>query len=309
MKLNKWLKRKAALIGLAMSNVEKNAFKQSGDNLGANIAQERRHTQGTLMDALLHGEITAEVKELRWRMYQTFKESKKFNVAFDKNGKPIPRTDLLNIKTDQFDEYPVELLVYNGEITKDVLNTLENDNIKLLDDAVKNYNEDGELISATHGKIDAIQYFTQNKGEKPILVYRKALVKFDIEKYTSKLIVRTISETEKLLEFYVNMYPDEDNRTSRLFISEVKKAIANPRASNMLEIDEVGFITDNSIGAPDFLEFQYKITSFDKIVEFNGNYVIKFKANAKVNGRSIIEEYRDIELDKKYEKKEKRKKK
>ncbi len=309
MGVGKWLKRKTALIGLAMSNVEKNAFKQSGDNLGSNIAQERRHTQGTLMDALLHGEITAEVKELRWRMYNTFSKSKEFAVAFDKNGKAIPRTDLISIKVDQFDEYPIELLVPNGEITKDVLNTLDNKNIDLLEDAVKNYNEDDEIISATHGSINAIEYFSQNKGEKPILVYRKALVKFDIEKYTTKLIVRTISKTEKLLEFYVSMYPDEDNRTTRLFISEIKKAIANPRASNMLEIDEVGFITDNCIGAPDFLEFQFKINSFDKIVEFNGNYVIKFKADAMVNGVSVIEEYRDLALDKKYETKEKRKKK
>lgn len=308
MGVGKWLKRKTAILGLAMSNVEKNAFSQNTEGLSQNVAQERRHTQGTLMDALIHGEVTQEVKELRWRMYKTFEESKKYAVSFDKNGKPIPRTDIGDIKVDQFDDYPVEMVIPNNEITIDLIKSIENINSSS-EDVIKNEDEDGQVISATHGEISGIEYFTKNKGEKPILVYRKALAKFEIEKYTTKLIVRTISETEKLLEFYVSMYPDENNRTTRLFISDVKKAIKNPRSSDMLDISEVGFITDNCIGVSDFMEFQYKIKTFDKIVEFNGSYVIKFKAKAKVNGLNIIEKYRETELDEKYNNKEKRKRK
>ena len=55
--------------------------------------------------------------------------------------------------------------------------------------------------------------------------------------------VRTIDKTNKLLELYVSKYPDEYNRTSRLFISEVKKIMNDGIASTMLDFNEISFIT------------------------------------------------------------------
>ena len=54
------------------------------------------------------------------------------------------------------------------------------------------------------------------------------------------------------------------------------------------------------------MEYQYDILSFDKIIEFNGYYVIKFKAKVIINGEDILEQHRIEELDKKYETKEKK---
>ena len=121
------------------------------------------------------------------------------------------------------------------------------------------------------------------------------------------MCVRTISETERLLEFYVSMYPDEFNRTTRLFISDVKKAIANPRQADFLEFGGVEFVTYKTIGVDDFLHYSYTDVKFDKIVEYNGHYVIKFKANIVVNGDNIFEQYKQDDLEKKYENKEKKK--
>ncbi len=55
------------------------------------------------------------------------------------------------------------------------------------------------------------------------MIVRDILPNFYLENFTLKMNVRTISETDKMLEFYVSKYPDEYNRTSRLFISEIKK--------------------------------------------------------------------------------------
>jgi len=74
----------------------------------------------------------------------------------------------------------------------------------------------------------------------------------------------------------------------------------------MLELSGVGFTTYKSTGVKDFHQYQYQITNFDKIIEFNGHYVIKFKANVIVNGIYLLEKYRLDELDKKYEKKERK---
>jgi hypothetical protein len=82
----------------------------------------------------------------------------------------------------------------------------------------------------------------------------------------------------------VSIYPDVDNRTSRLFISELKKIINDNRISDLIEINSVDFITYKAIGVNDFLEYKYEIKSFDKIIEYNGHYVIKFIANSIING-------------------------
>jgi hypothetical protein len=104
----------------------------------------------------------------------------------------------------------------------------------------------------------------------------------------------------------VSIYPDEYDKRSKLFLSELKRAIKNPRVINMLDITAVGFTTYKAIGVKDFHEYQYKITGFDKIVEFNGHYIIKFKSEVIVNGEYLLEKYRLSELDKKYENKERK---
>ena len=142
--------------------------------------------------------------------------------------------------------------------------------------------------------------------ESEVKIIRDEATSFFLENFTKKLVVRKINKNQRLLEFYVSAYPDEYNRTSRLFISAIKKAIEKPYNSNMLEFNAVEFITYKSLGVSDFLEFQYEIESFDKIIEFSGHYVIKFIANVKINGRDIMEEHRVESLDKKYEQKAKK---
>lgn len=315
MGVGKWLKRQGSAIAFAMANVEKNAFSQKGDDLNKNITQERRHTQGTLADSLVNGVVTAEVEALRWRTYKVLEATQSWTteLSYDNEGNKIikhveyNRKDILEkTKQDPFDTYNLEIVVDNSPITIGAFEAMDDDNITLTLNPIINQQINGVDTSATHGTINSTEYHAR-KAEKPIKVYREGLPKFQIEDFTTKLHIRTINETEKLLEFYISKYPSEDNRTTRLLISDIKKAIENPRTSNMLDILEVGFISYKTVGVKDFMEYQYKIISFDKIIEFNGNYVLKFKANVLVNGLSIVEQYRIKSLDEKYEKKEKKK--
>ena len=159
---------------------------------------------------------------------------------------------------------------------------------------------------AHHGKVANDDIFSFQKNETPISILRSNMLKFDIETFTKKLNIRIINNDERLLEFYITKYPDEFDRKTRFFISEIKKVMLNPIASDFINIDKVGFITYKSIGVSDFMEYQYDILSFDKIIEFNGYYVIKFKAKVIINGEDILEQHRIEELDKKYETKEKK---
>lgn len=312
-----WLKRKLALVSLALSGVEKNALGQKGDSLEKTINQERRHTQGQLMDSLKQGEITQEVMNLRWRTYKVLKASDGVTAeitGYDKDGMPITKVrkvdkkrGLSKIKLDTFDTYPLEMVVDNTPIASGSNDAMDNTFINIYDEVQKNFNEDGELISASHGEIKSDEYFATNKADLPIQVGRMFIPKFEIERFTKKLNVRKVNdEGIRLLEFYISMYPDVEDRKSRLLISDIKKAIENPVAATFLELREVGFITYKTLGVEDFFEFQYDIIELDKIIEFNGHYVIKYLAKVRVDAKDILEEHRVAELDEKYENKEKK---
>lgn len=314
--MKKWLRKQVAIISLSFSNIEKTMLSQKSEELDKKITLEESQNKGTLADSLLNGVVTAEVESLRWRMYKTLKameDQKTFHSdetdSIDGKGELVKLQKISNkellkrIPLDKFDNYPLEIMVDNTPISNNTDDAIKN--ISLLSEAQKNeVNEDG-LITATHGIITMNNYAI-NKPEPPIKINRDLIPKFELETYTKKLNVRSINDKTKLLEFYVSKYPDEFNRTSRLFISEVKKAIDNPRISNMLEIKSIQFITNRSIGTDKLLEYKYDVLNFDKIIEFDGYYVIKFICDVVINGSDIFEKYRITELDEKYKNKEKR---
>lgn len=297
MTIKRWFRNKLAALTIAMSNVEKNSLGQNGKTLDQLTGEERRSTEGTLADSLVHGEVTQEVKNLRWRTYKILKESDKSTatiVGYDEENNPILHVNsknqkhLLNkIKIDEYDDCELELVVDNSEITNSVSELLE-------------------LIE--NDEISSNDYFALNKTKKPIKINRSFIPKFEIERYCKKLNVRKIDDDKRLLEFYIGKYPDEFNVNYNLFLKEIKKVINNgPRNINFLEFQTVGFITDKTIGSVDFLKFEYDILSFDKIIEFDGNFVIKFVAKILINGLDILEIYKEEELEEKYKNKEAKK--
>lgn len=316
MAISNWFKNKIAALSIALSNVEKNTFSQSKDSLVENTQHVQRHLQGTLADALVHGEITQEVKNLRWRTYKILKSTKGLSLSFDKNDedgdawyktKRIEDSRLLKkIVLDDYDNYPIEMVVPNEEITISNLGAIS-EHFKQYDEPIKNENENGEVVSATHGEINANEFFINNRGEKQIQISRQSFPKFYIERFTKKLNIRTISNEEKLLEFYISKYPNEYDRTNYLFIKEINKLINNgPERINFLEISNVEFISENAVGSDDFLYYNYKIKSFDKIIEFDGHYVVKFIAEVVSNGEDVLSKYVEPELEQKYLNKERK---
>lgn len=316
MKISNWVKNKIAMLSLAMSKVENNTLSQTGTPLGEDTSKSQRHTKGTAIDDLKQGIITQEVKNLRWRTYKILGETQgriAEIIGYDDDGIPIVKTrktdnksGLRKVKIEPSDKYPIEMVVDNSEIPTSGNDTINNEYLDLLDKPQIVYDENGEAISATHGEIDANEFFITNKSELPINIERDEAPKFKIENFTKKLHIRKISESKRLLEFYVSMYPDEFVRTTRLFISEVKKAIENPKQSTMLSVNNVDFVSYKTIGVNDFLMFKYNNLKFDKIATFNGHYVIKFIGDVEINGESIFDEYRVDELDNKYENKDKK---
>ena len=234
-------------------------------------------------------------------------------VGYETDGTPITKTfkknhnkGLNKIMLDTFDNYKLEMVIGNDAIVTSGNEMMDSKHLELLDSPTLNYNEEGEIESATHGEIAGESYYFTNKPEKPIKIYSRNSRRFFLENYTKKMMVRHISEDEKLLEFYVSSYPDEYNRTSRLIISEIKKIIQGQRNSDLIEFENVDFITYKCHGVQDFRYYKFGNIKFDKIVEFNGNYVVKFKAKTQINGDDILSKYKQEILEEKYKNKTKK---
>jgi hypothetical protein len=290
-KIQKWFNNKVIGITMALSNTEKMFLSQKTSAFSDNSEKKIQDVNtGTLMNDLKNGEVTSEVQSLRWRLYKVLQASEGLRstvTGVDEHGNKIISTEKINnknglrkVKIDQHDTFDLELVVDNSEITISVNDSLDKDTL------------------------NSTEYFALNKGIKPLNIIRGHIPTFEIETYTKKLNVRSINENTKLLEFYVSQYPDEFNRTSRLFISELKKIINDGKRSDMLDINGCSFITNKSLGSNDFMEYEYKITGFDKIIIFNGHYVIKFFAEVIVGGVDILEKYKIDSLDQKYLNKE-----
>lgn len=307
-----WLKRHVTRFMISTANVEKNAFGQSGETLESDISKVQRHTQGQLADSLKNNIVTQEVLNLKWRTYKIIKATegvKSIITGYDEDDNPIvktikrnPKLGLKKIKVDDFDDYKLEMVLDNSEITLSTADIMGNDNLLILDSVLENYDDEDNIVSASHATINANELMATEKGERPIKITRPSPPNFFIENLTKKMNIRKINKKQRLLEFYVSKYPDEYNRTSRLFLSSIKKVIEGARQT-FLELDEVEFVTYKTIGVEDFLLYKYNNITFDKIVEFNGFFVIKFKCTVDIDGQDILEKHKVVELDNKYNQK------
>jgi hypothetical protein len=315
MNIKNWLTNQIARIMFSVSNVEKNALGQNGQSLETDVNKHQRLTQGQVVDSLINGEITQETLNLKWRTYKIIKATegvKSTITGYDDDGMPIVKTTKRNqkqglkkVKVDTFDDYKLEMVLDNSEIALSTTDSMGNENLSILDSVLENYDDDGNLVSVSHATINANELMATEKGERPIKITRPSAPNFFIENLTKKMNVRKINKKERLLEFYVSKYPDEYNRTSRLFLSAIKKVIDGNHQS-FLELDEIEFVSYKTIGVEDFLLFKYNNITFDKIVEFNGFHVIKFKCDVAINGHDILEEHKVEELDNKYKQKTKK---
>lgn len=299
MKILNWIKNNLTALSISFSNVEKNILGQEKEESNQSTRKERRHLQGTLVDSLIRGEMTQEVKNLRWRTYKILKAAYGSSLVLnghDENGDPIytiKKTDnkklLKKIKLDNIDSYKLEMVFTNENISNSITDVIS------------------QFDSSEN--INLIEYLTKNKTDKPLNIGREEYPSFFIENYTKKINIRRINETEKLLEFYVPKYPDEYNKINNIFIKKLEKLIKSGLTnSDFLSFNSVSFITNNTIGSDDFLLYEYEIICFDKIIEYDGNYVLKFKANNTKSGEDILLNYVEFELEKKYINKEAKKK-
>lgn len=283
-----WIKRQMRAIAFATASVEKSSINQRSEELDMNLGHHQKLNHGSVIDNLINGEVTEEVLNLKWRTYKILDAVSKENLVllgYDEKGDGIyERQDinymkqkLRNVKLDGSDKLPVEMVVTNNDIPNSIL-------------------EDSQLGIYTSDEINS--YI---KADKPINIDRESRPKFELEQYTTKLNVLIINANERLLEFYVSKYPDPHNLKSNFFLQEIRKIKNKNIKSNILEFNSVEFITYKTLGVKDFLNYKYKVINFDKIVEYDGSYVLKFICEVMTSGEYLLEKHRLESLDKRYD--------
>lgn len=125
------------------------------------------------------------------------------------------------------------------------------------------------------------------EGEvRPMKVQRGVAPRHKLENYVSTVHVRDIDGKNKLIDFYVPNKPGNES-----IIREINQIRNNPKVTDLTNFIKMSFTTQDA----EMLVFEYKMLAFDKIVEYNNNYIVKMFAECTTDGRWAAEKYMIID--------------
>lgn len=231
---------------------------------------------GGVFKDILEQKVTQEVEELRYTSYKVARESKKYRYVG--NGKVKKKTSSqLSEKhgsIDESDGLPVILIQDNALICEDVLTTLNEVNEKNSKKIYHDYN---------------------------IKVKRNILPRFRIESYVKKLVLKE-SDGNYVLDLYCSKYPSQfSERKDRAFLSELKRIQTGKiRSSDILEFQEISFISTNAWGVDDWNRFSFNDFELYDIIEFDGNFIIRLGCQANVFMENLIDKLYSESAEEKY---------
>lgn len=235
---------------------------------------------GGVFKDILEQKVTQEVEELRYTSYKVANESKKYRYVG--NGKVIKKTETqLSQKhglIEESDNLPIILIQDNSIICEDVLTTLN------------------EINKKENKKI-----FYDFK----IKIKRNILPRFRIENYIKKLVLKE-ADGNYVIDLYCSKYPSQfSERKDKSFLSELKK-IQNKevRNSDILDFEELSFITNNAWGVDDWFKFSFLDFEYYDIIEFDGQYIIRMGCQSNIFMENILDKIYSKSAEEKYSKKE-----
>jgi hypothetical protein len=330
-----YINKKMAMLSLAMSNVEKNALSQKGDSLEKDTNHEISVSQGTMLQAMLRGEITKEVQELRWRMYKIDEANAKLRskiVGKDEFGNNIVVTEeydeekALSSITSDLNEYKLIMVFENKPILKTFSESTEFEVKELTDEIKKNYveyngdsnndggedkidfneNEEDENKGKALGVVSLKDVNNSTEVSYPLIVDRDEIHTHDIETFTEKLYVRKINDVDFMLELLIQEKPNPTRKNSKAFVNLLNKAKDNIAYGSFLNIKKLMFVTNKTLGVKNNLLFEYDNLKFKTITTHKGFFHVKYNANVSIDGKDLLINFIDEELEEKYKNKSKK---
>ena len=285
-----------------MKQTNDTVFTQAGidNSIGTEIQQEVNENR--VSKDLLKGEVTQQVEELRYRTYKVDRESKQYEyfspvkaLKYETPYGRFERQDSNFVKYENSEDLPVITIQPNNPCIKNVYDGIKDINF----DTVELKDKQGNICIDV-GDFSSIDDYT-------IKVERDFTPRFKLENFTTRLVVKKLDDNDNMiLDFYVSKYPKEQNMKSIYFVNEVEKIFNGNTQSDVLSLKRVMFTTSHAYRLEDMIEFRFDKIFYKGIVEYDGHYVLKFKAHAYVNGVDLTDEYYSKSMDEKYRNKEKK---
>lgn len=269
-----------------MKNTEDIVFKQSGMPNGVNgTTINQTVNDNSVAKALLKGEVTQEVEQLRYRNYLVDREAKQYEYY----------TPTLAMKRDKMDS---KFVKYWNEDNLNIITIQPNEPS---DEGINSFEVNKEGVYKSYEILPS-------KHSYDIKLTRGEFTpRYYLEEYTTRLAVRKLDEGNKvMLDFYVSKYPNDKDFKSKGFVREIEKVKDERLRSDVLDIQKVKFTTNHAFKLDDMLEFEFDNLILKYVNEFDGNYVISFKARMLRNGIDLTRKYYNKEMADKYANKEKK---
>lgn len=260
----------------------------NGSDTGIN-SEQQKHTTG-VAGALLRGEVTQQVKELRYRTYKVDRESKKYKYYSPTLALRRDKLDTKFISYENSDNLEV-VVVQPNDIYRSNIAEINTDETT---DAKKNVQLHGAHLDKPKNviKIGRSEDFTP---------------RYLLEDYTKRVVVRRKDDKTCVVDFYVSKYPDNTKFKSKGFVKEIEKLIEDPRRNDINDIKSLYFKTYKAFGTEDLCEYEYNKFKFQGVVEYDGMYLLRYEATPTIDGVDLVmTKYFDPIMEAKYEKKEKK---
>lgn len=261
-------------LAQGMKDADNIILSQTGDSDADKIGIHQTVEEQRISKDLLKGEITQPVKEMRHRIYNVSKEANDYEYLG--NGVAVKKREFKKLFIEESDGNEVWIIQDNEPIVNNVLDELER-------------------VGRTG---DYVQYI--------IKIERDYLSRFRLEEYTTKLVVKKVDGDKVILDFYCSIYPNKFDIKSKPFVTELKKIKENRVKSDIIDFNGVWFITQKAYGSEDLLKYSFNNISFKEILEFDGNYVLRFNATVNINGEDLTKQYYDEIMANKYNTHEKK---
>lgn len=273
--------------GLKSTNDE--VFTQASMDVPVGTSINQQVTENRVSKDLLKGEVTQQVEELRYRTYKVDREAKQFEYFSPTKAIRYDKQDSKFVKYENEDNLQLVTIQPNHSITASVY-----DGTKDVDFMKADIIDEQSNVKINVGKFDVDEKYN-------IEITRDFMPRFKLERYTTRLVIRKLDDSDNvMLDFYVSKYPQEKDMKSIYFVKETEKMLEGYRQSDITSMKMVSFITSHAYGLNDMLQFKFDHIYYRTTIEYDGHYIIRFKAHTFINGKDLTDEYYSKSMDEKY---------
>ncbi len=241
---------------------------------GSSVEQQKE--EHNKYAAMLRGEVTQEVRETRHEMY--YAERKSHEYEYSGGGHATKKKRMFDYDGNAETSDGNKILIVQDNYQD--MASLDDYGIDM--NVVEEYGTDA---------YDTIKHENIAKKEYIIKFEYDFIPKFRLDEFTKRVIVKDYGE-KRIIDVYVSKYPGQFDRRTRMFVNAVEEIYQGDRRSDIVQISKLSFMTKNAYGAEDMMSYSFKNFIFTDIIDFDGNFVLRFICEPD-GVQDMIEEFYD----------------